>query len=683
MIGRAASRAETRRHGKRNAASPAAPDKRWLSRTLEAQKAGLLHEAEKLCRQALQHNPEQPDACYLLAQNLSQRGELREAVVMAARAASGRPAEPMFHLALGDILRARSEDAAALLCYRQALALKPDFLPALVNLGNTLQRTGRYVEAQISYRRAIQVDPGCAEVYDNLGNALRSEGHTEEALACHAEALRQRPGYAPALVNMAATLLSLGRYAEAERAARRAFDIAPGVPEAASNLAVALQKQGRLVEAEQGLREAIERLPQRAYFCINLANVLLDGKRPDEAEGWCRRALEIEPGSAEAYFNLACSLRRLDRYQEAWQAYQSALARRPDYAEAWAEMGTLRLSERRHREALACFDEALRRKPDLPIAHLDRAIALLAEGEIAEGWKEYEWRLKCFDRPPRGLAYPAWRGEPAEGKTVLLFAEQGLGDTIQFVRYAEMVAAHGARVVVDAQPRLTSLLARARGVEAVVSREEELPRFDLAAPLLSLPRVFGTTPDRIPAHVPYLWAAPDKVAAWRSRLGKRNGVRVGLCWRGNPDHSYDRYRSTTLAALEEPARLPQVEWISLQLGALARPEAERAGWLRQVLPDDSDIEDLAAVMEILDVVVSVDSMPAHLAGALGRPCLVLLSYAADWRWQSEAQTSGWYPTLRLFRQKQPLDWSAPVAELAETLRAWPVQAKPGVADMNG
>jgi tetratricopeptide (TPR) repeat protein len=668
MTGRAASRAKTSRDGK-----PAGAAAGWLSRALEAQTAGRLPEAEKLCRQALVHNPAHPDACYLLAQNLRQRGELREAAIMAARAAGGRPSEPVFHLGLGDILQARNECQAALLCYRQALALQPGLVPALVNLGNALQRMGRYLEAQISYGRAIQVDPRCAEAYDNLGNALRGEGRTEESLACHAEALRLRPGYPQALVNTAAAWLALGRFAEAERAARQAFELAPELPEAASNLAVALRKQGRLADAGRCLRETIHRFPRQACLCINLASVLLDGKQADEAEGWCRRALEIQPGSAEAYFNLGRALRRLDRSQEASEAYQSALAQRPDYAEAWAEMGRLHLSERRHPEALACFDEALRRKPDLAAAHLDRAIVLLTAGNFAEGLQEYEWRMKYFDRPPRGLAYPPWRGEPLEGKTVLLFTEQGLGDTIQFVRYAEMVAARGARVIVEAQPRLTSLVATARGVDAVVSGEEELPRFDLAAPLLSLPRIFGTGSDRLPARVPYLWAAPERVAAWRPRLEKSKRVRAGLCWRGNPNHLDDRQRSTTLAALEEPGRLAHVEWVSLQLGAGARREVEEAGWLRQVLPDDSDIEDLAAVMEILDVVVSVDSMPAHLAGALARPCLVLLPYMADWRWLREGRTSGWYPTLRLFRQKQPRDWSAPAAELAEALRAWPLK----------
>jgi len=561
--------------------------------------------------------------------------------------------------------------------------LKPDLLPALVNLGSTLQRMGHYREAQISYTRAIQVDPRCAEAYDNLGNALRGEGHAEEALACHAEARRLEPGYTQALVNMAATLLTLGRFKEAESAARQASEAAPELPEAVSNLGVALERQKRLEDAENCLGEAARRFPTQAYLCTNLASVLLDRKRPDEAEAWCRRALEIDPRSADAFFNLGSALRQLDRNQEARQAYQSSLTQRPDCAQAWTELGALHLSERRYTEALACFDEAIRRKPDLPLAHLDRAMVLLSAGDFAEGLEEYEWRTKCFDRPPRGLAYPAWEGEPVKGKTVLLFTEQGLGDTLQFVRYAEMVAARGATVIVEAQSRTMSLVSTVAGVSAVVGVEEPLPTFDLAASLLSLPRIFRTESDRLPARVPYLWAAPDRVAAWRPRLEKRNRVRAGLCWRGNPDNPYDRQRSTTLAALEKLERLPNVEWVSLHLGAGARREAEEAGWIRHVLADDSDIDDLAAVMEVLDVVVSVDSMPAHLAGALARPCLVLLPFAADWRWRREDRTSGWYPTLRLFRQKQPRDWSAPAAELAEVLRAWPVQAKRGGADMNG
>jgi tetratricopeptide (TPR) repeat protein len=202
---RGANRGKTRRDRKPAAATLAGPAAGWLSRALEAQKAARLGEAEELCRQALAHNPAHPDACYLLAQNLRQRGELREAATMAARAASGRPAEPVFHLWLGDVLQARNERQAALLCYSQALALQPDLVPALVNLGNALERMGPYREAQVSYGRAIQLHPRCAEAYDNLGNALRAEGRAEEALACHAEALRLEPGYSRALVNMAAS----------------------------------------------------------------------------------------------------------------------------------------------------------------------------------------------------------------------------------------------------------------------------------------------------------------------------------------------------------------------------------------------------------------------------------------------------------------------------------------------
>jgi len=650
-----------------------------LAAGLAAHRKGRLDEAERIYGTVLEKQPENPAAWHLLGHVALERKQFREAAARVMQAIHRRPDQAEFHVTLGDILAAQGRHADAVLCYQEALRLQPGNAAALVNLGNAYSVRKLYRQACSAFLRAIQAHSSCPEAFNNLGNALRAQGAAREAMECYSEALRLRPGDPGPAVNMAAACLDLQRYREAERWARKALRAQPGFAQALSNLSIALRRQERGEEAERWARRAIAASPEAALMHANLGALLVQQKRFAEAETVCRHALELQPGLAEAATDLGLALQGLGRIEEADAQFELASRRRPDYAEPWANRGALRDVEGRPAEALAYFDEALRRDPSHGKAHLGRAWNLLREGRFAEGFAEYEWRWKVTAPPAAVLERPPWRGEPLNGRTILLYSEQGLGDTLQFVRFAPLVAARGGRVIVSCQPAVAELVRSVGGVADVARRGDALPGFDVQAALLSLPGILGTTPQTIPAAVPYIVAAPEAVARMRERL-RPAGFRAGLAWFGNPAHPGDAGRSMALETLAPLRAVPGVDWYSLHIGERARKEIRRQGaWLGEVLGEG--VPDLAALIQCLDLVITVDSMPAHLAGALGRPVWTLLARVADWRWFRSGETTPWYPTMRLFRQQRPGDWGAVVEQLARELRALAAQASLGSADM--
>jgi hypothetical protein len=312
-------------------------------------------------------------------------------------------------------------------------------------------------------------------------------------------------------------------------------------------------------------------------------------------------------------------------------------------------------------------------KPDYPEAHANHAHACLQAGDWRRGWVEYEWRRKTKPCSPSRFSQPLWSGESLAGKTILLHAEQGLGDTIQFVRYAPLVKRYDARVIVECQKPLLRLLAGCPGIDRLIGEGEELPAFDVQAPLMSLPAILNTTLENMPADVPYIFAAPELVARWRERLGSIEGFKIGISWQGNPRFPGDRFRSIPLRCFAALARLPGVRLISLQKGAGREQLVEvRDDFPVVDLADELDEEagpfmDRAAVMKNLDLVVTSDTAIAHLAGALGVPAWVALKFAADWRWLLDRSDSPWYPSMRLFRQQTRGDWSQVFARMADAL----------------
>lgn len=511
---------------------------------------------------------------------------------------------------------ARAEEA-----FRRAANLNPREPTLFFNLGNAVSRQGRHAESAVYLRNALALQPEAAEVWFNLGNALRALRDWQPAAEAFERAAQLRPGYVKARINLA----------EVQR------------------------EMGRIDMAEESLRTAVAEAPDNVTALNNLGNLLREIGRPDESAAVLRRAIEVDPGFFRAWNNLGSALR---------------------------DTGDLAA-------ALAAYDRALELKPDHAEARLNRSMAMLAAGDYENGWAEYEWRWRGARENPGAwpnFKQPQWHGEPPDGRSILLHAEQGFGDALQFVRYAPLVAARGARVILECPGELARLFARLPGVAQVVPKGAVLPAFDLHCPLMSLPLACGTTLATVPNAMPYLVADPAKVQGWRERLGGQAGMRVGIVWAGNPRrhdpvaHLVDRRRSIHLRQLEALLAVPGVRFFSLQKGEAEAQIAEVGANLTSLAADLHDFDDTAAVMAALDLVITVDTSVAHLAGGLARPVWVLSRFDACWRWGQAGEATPWYPTMRILRQKRYGDWSDVLAGLAGELDRV-AACFPGVAEV--
>lgn len=475
-------------------------------------------------------------------------------------------------------------------------------------VGHDLQLQGKGTEAEAFYRAALSLDPGRADSWANLGLAILKDGRPEESVQCQREALRLDPCNAEALNNLGIALHGLNAMPEAENHFRGALRLVPGHCNAMLNLGVIRQSLGHLEEAERLYREARALGADEARVCNNLALALAELGRLEDAETACREALIAHP----------------------------------DYPEASVNLGMI----------------------------------LLMRGKMAEAWPYYEarWRVPPLAGQAQLPEDKRWTGaEDIDGKTILLLAEQGFGDTLQFCRYAPMIAKLGAKVVLAVPAPLAHLMGTLDGVDRVVSPEEVLPAFDLHCPLMSLPMAFGTTEETIPWRVPYLQADPDAVDRWLTVVPPANGLRVGLVWAGarrsGQPHAaaIDRRRSMAFTELAPLRAVPDCAFVSLQLGPPARQIDQALLPMVDVTDRLTDFADTAALIEALDLVITVDTAAAHLAGALGKPVWLLNRFDSCWRWPRDRDDSEWYPTMRLFRQTAPGDWAGVIRRVAAAL----------------
>jgi tetratricopeptide (TPR) repeat protein len=550
--------------------------------------------------------------------------------------------------------------------------------PNLINVaraanqrGVALAQEGRYGEALASLRAALQFCPHDVNVYCNLGAVLGLQGNYEEAIGYYQHALRLRPDHVESHYNLGNAHLQCDQLTEAEAAFRRALELEPGHVDALLNLAVALIGQQRLEEAAEVCRQVLTRQPDNVDALVHMGNTFLQKKEHHEAQHWYEQALRLQPDCTAAHNNLGNALRDQGLMKEAESCYRRAVFHGPDFAAAHNNLGVVLGEQGRFDEAERCYQEALLlnyHEARFHLAHL-----WLQLGDFERGWPMYEarWETRNFVKP--SFAQPRWDGSDLAGRTLLIQAEQGLGDTIQFIRYAALAKRRGGRVVFQCQPALREVLKGCAGIDELVSQDAPLPAFDVHVPLLSLPGLLGTRLDNMPAETPYLTADASRVAHWRAVLAALDpGLRVGIAWQGSPAHRNDRRRSVPLAQFEPLARVPGVQLISLQVGPGAEQVAELAGrWPIIDLGsrfDASSFADAAAVISGLDLLVSVDTALVHLAGALGRPAWVALSYAADWRWLLGREDSPWYPTVRLFRQAEPGQWPEVFERVAGALQ---------------
>ncbi|MFI5337001.1 MAG: tetratricopeptide repeat protein [Opitutales bacterium] len=591
--------------------------------------------------------------------------------------------------------------------YEALLRLRPGYPPALHLLGLLAVTEGRIKEGIGHYEACLRSEPGFAAAWTNLGNALLADGRAAEAVAAHQRAVTLAPGLAEAYCNLGQALQAQGRSADAVAALQRAVELKPGLAEAHNNLGSVHKAAGELEQAEAAYRQALVVRPEYAEAWYNLGNVRLARRQPAAAEEAYARALALAPRHAAAHNNRGQALKELGRLDEARAAFATALTLKPEYAEAQTNLGNVLQAERRweeaiaaHRralawqgdlveawsnlgnalmalnrtgEALAAYREARRRRPAAADLAYNEGLAHLLQGDFRSGWEGYERRWEMGDLRRRPVQNrPAWDGkESLSGRSIVVYAEQGLGDTLQFARYFPLLGERGAIVHAVVQKPLRSLLGRIRGVRSVGTAGEPWPECDFHCPLLSLPRVLGTELATIPAGTPYLTARPDRVEAAAGWLAAVPPPRIGVVWSGNPAHRNDGNRSLPIAALPPIFAAAGAQWVSLQ--KVLRPgEAEvlAASGVGDLSGRLQDFEDTAAVLAGLDLILTVDTAVAHLAGAMGRPAWILLPYAPDWRWLLEREDSPWYPSVRLFRQTEPGDWTAVLVRVAAELQRW-------------
>jgi len=513
-----------------------------------------------------------------------------------------------------------------------------------------------------------------------LAEAVRHHqaGRLQEAERLYDEILKSSPRHPDTLHLLGLVAYQKGNHERAESLIGKALEINPDNPAYSNNLGNVFAAQHRPQEASELFSRATAQKPDFTEAHNNLGNALQKLDRWEDAVAAYQRALASRPRYAEAHSNLGAALRRLGRFEEAQASYERALEYKPDYPAAWNNLGLVLHERARYEEALPYYDKALALDPDYAEAHANRAILLLLLGRFGAGWKEYEWRWKVdgFTTSPRDLGRPLWDGSELRGETILLHAEQGLGSAIQFVRYVSRVAQLGGQVMLECPMPLLGLFSSlTEGVPAPVKRlivrGETLPEFDLQAPLMSLPRILGTTLDTIPNQVPYLTADPAVADAWRERMGATGRPKIGVVWAGNPRHVNDRNRSMPSSFLSPLLHETDASIFSLQIGAATQDDAILASDRIQDLGKEiRDFADTAAIIANLDLVISVDTAVAHLAGAMGRPTWMLVPFVPEWRWLLDREDTPWYPTMRLFRQTAPGDWRELMDRVTEAVAAF-------------
>jgi tetratricopeptide (TPR) repeat protein len=612
-----------------------------------------LDDAERAYREVLERQPRHVHALNFLGVIALHAGRAEEALDLVARALEIDPQHVGALFVQGQLLMRMERWEAALASLEQATAVKPDFVGALLHCADVLGRLGRYAEAVRRYDRIIELDANIAEAHNNRGNALRQLQRHDAAIVSY----------------------------------DRAISLSPQTPEPYFNRGLALHSLKHHDAALASFDQALQVNPHYAQAYFARGNVLKDVRQLGAALASYDRAIAARGDYAEAFANRGNVLAELDRSDAALASYERAIAFDPRHIDAYCNRGNLLSDLGRLDEAITCLDDALAIDPDHAQAHFTRAFVCLLRGDFPQGWREFEWRWKsehCVtSREKRYFPQPQWRGNASlEGKTLFVHCEQGLGDTIQFCRYLKLAAARGARVIFEVPPALRRLLAGLEGVAQPVLRGETLPAFDYYCPLLSLPMAFNTTLDTVPVEIPYLRVNPERALYWREKLGVRTRPRVGLVWSGGfrPDQpelwNVNRRRNIPLSKLAA-LRHPEVEFYSLQKGQPAEGELGALiaeGWEGPAIADLTgeldDFEETAALIQQLDLVISVDTSTAHLAGALGKPVWLLNRFDTCWRWMWERSDSPWYPTLRLYRQTHRGDWDGVVSRVRIDLDKW-------------
>ncbi|HEU5352063.1 MAG TPA: tetratricopeptide repeat protein [Terracidiphilus sp.] len=672
---------------------------------------GRLAEVALECQRALEANPRQPQALVGMSLVALASGQAEGAAALAQAAVAEAPGMVAAWVALGQAekLRGRAEDAER--AFAAALRLDGTNALAWTGLGELRLAMGLPREAMAEYERALGRNPAMAAAHMGRGHALACMGRNEEALECYETALGFAPRVPETEFAAAFVLARMGRAEEAIARYRKVLTLKQDFAPAWMNLGCLLREQGQEFHAEAALLRAVELRPDLITGWINLALIERERRNPAKAEAHLWRAFVLDPENV-ATLVAWCQFRAAEKdLAGAWQWLKWALARREEDAEAVNMQGILLHMEGLFEEAIAVFEraEALgshaaasnRGNSLLDMGHMEEALhahenaaerhkesagaeynlalTRLRLGDWERGWAQYEARRRFREvtRAPVVFKVPRWRGEALEGRRILLHAEQGLGDAIQFCRYVPLVTARGGHAIVQVHAgveRLMRSLGAVRGGQAEVARLGEAPpEFELECPLMSLPGVFGTRVETVPWMGAYLGADEELARQKRVEFARKDDrPRVGVAWAGNPKYGADGRRSTQVETLLPLLRMNAVEWMSLQKGEAAEQLKRLPADVRVVdgASRERDLAETAALMTTLDLVITTDTSVAHLAGAMGLPVWILLAKPADWRWMEERETTPWYPTARLFRQAKMGDWEGLMERVRSRLEAW-------------
>lgn len=604
-----------------------------LNKALLAHQEGRLKDAEALYRHALESTPDNADIWHLLGALSHQKGADREAEEYLNRALELLPNFPEALNTRGILLKDSGRLSKAEDDFRAALQEVPNFAQALTNLADTLRLTGAFNEAKELSEQAIQAAPDLAAAFNNLGAIERDLSHLEEACRAFEKALELDPGLIDAAINLATTLALRGEGASALRTAKR----------------------------------AVQKAPDYAPAQNCLGSLHFDNENIEEAHLCFKTAAALEPDYAEAHNNLANTLTRLGKLEDAQDHYDKALEKEPENPDFWANKAAAFQAQNDIAACLKACEKALKINPNHADARWNRAMARLISGDLAGGFADYQarWALPEFSR--RSLPAAEWAGEDLAGKSILLHSEQGFGDTLQFIRYAALLKAQKPTAIYLETPApLCRLLAPMAALTDVFKQGETLPKTDYHAPLLSLPYLCKTTLDTVLATLPYLYA-PRDIADFPGGIDNETMTNIGLVWAGRPSHKNDRNRTLSFKSLLPLFNVNNTQFFSLQLGD-AQKELSASAKVIDISGYLEDFAATAALIEPLDLIITVDTALAHLAGAMGKKCWVMLPFAPDWRWLLDRDESPWYPSLTLFRQPRPGDWATVIQHITEKLR---------------
>jgi len=582
------------------------------------------------------------------------------------------PSAQALQQALDALVAGRFAQADA--AYKSVLALQPNLVEALHMRGLVHYQLKDYSLACGLLSQAVAIDPHHAAAWSNYGMVLRAMGRYAQALAAHDNALAQQTHFPQAWANRANVLRDMGRSQDAIAAYQHAIAQQPDFAQALHGLGLVYGDLAQWPQSLEAYDRAIQCNPRLAVAYLDRGNTLREMDRLDEALASYAIATDLKPDYAQAWSNRGVVLKYMARLDEARACYERALGINPQFVDAMVNYSTLLKDLLLLDASAAMAQRALALAPDNSGAHLNLSICDLLRGDFANGFARYEWRWKTeqLRNAARAFAQPLWLGaQSLQGKTILLHAEQGLGDTLQFCRYVTLLKQQGAQVVLEVQAPLMQLLGGLEGVDVLVQQGGALPPFDFHCPLLSLPLAMKTTLDRVPAPTRYLVAPAEAIAHWTPRLGQKSRPRVGLAWSGRAEHKNDHNRSLSFAQLE-PLLQGNFEFHCLQteVRAADAPALNQRADIRQWSAQLDSFADTGALIAQLDLVIAVDTSVAHLAAALGKPVWLLLPFSPDWRWLVDRDDTPWYPTMQLFRQRATGDWPSVLQRVDAALKAF-------------